>query len=311
MINLRSVDLNLLTVFEAVYEERSQIRAAQRLGMTQPAISNALSRLKHLMNDRLFQGRSKGLTATPRADALYHQVHQALNMVREEITGKERFDPGISRRCFTLAISFGGGAGFGARFFSRIHREAPNVRLIIRSIDPEEEIPDLLREHRVDIAIHHILPEDPMLEQHAFYHHELVLMARNDHPRIKGGCCMEALKNEYFVRVHDNHAIPTAEETSSLVGLMKKRTLMEVPNAMVLPVVVSQTDLIAITTRLLAESTPPDSHILYIPFEDKSISTMSHLVWHRSQNADPAHQWLRSVIMENSNLEDLHHMGAL
>ncbi|MEY2699361.1 MAG: hypothetical protein RIQ52_116 [Pseudomonadota bacterium] len=302
MINLRSVDLNLLTVFEAVYEERSQIRAAQRLGMTQPAISNALSRLKYLINDPLFLGRSKGLSPTPRADNLYVQIHQALNIIREQITGREGFDPAESHRCFTLAISFGGGAGFGARFFSRIHREAPGVRLIIRSIDPEEEIPDLLREHRLDLAIHHALPEDPMLEQHAFYRHDLVLLARRDHPRIREACSLQALENEHFIRVHDNHALPDSDNVSPLVSLVKARTLMEVPNAMVLPAVVSQTDLIAITTQLLVDSSPRNSEISYIPLEDRSISTLSYLIWHRSQNTNPAHGWLRQLIMENSNI---------
>lgn len=82
-MNLRGIDLNLLTVFEAVYEERSQVKASERLGMTQPAVSNALARLRHVLADPLFRGRTRGLAPTPRADQAYQEIHQALNGIRK------------------------------------------------------------------------------------------------------------------------------------------------------------------------------------------------------------------------------------
>ena len=123
MVNLRGIDLNLLTVFEAVYEERSQSRAADRLGLTQPAVSNALRRLRHRVGDPLFHGRAKGLATTAKADDLYRGIHRALDAIRTELGAARPFDPAASRRTFVIAIGFGGGALLGLRIFRAAARD--------------------------------------------------------------------------------------------------------------------------------------------------------------------------------------------
>ena len=92
-MNLRGIDLNLLTVFEAVYEEGNQARAADRLAMTQPAVSSAMSRLSDVVTEDLFVPGSRGVTATPAADRLYTHVHPALDRVRDGIRHELEFDP--------------------------------------------------------------------------------------------------------------------------------------------------------------------------------------------------------------------------
>src|SRR5512135_1596806 len=104
MLNLRSVDLNLLPVFEAAYEERSLSRAAERLAMTQSAVSHALTRLRALFRDPLFVRQSRGVMPTPEADRLYAGVREALASVRDAVAERRRFDPRISERRFVVAI---------------------------------------------------------------------------------------------------------------------------------------------------------------------------------------------------------------
>jgi DNA-binding transcriptional LysR family regulator len=198
-INLRSVDLNLLTVFEAVYEEQSQVKAAERLGMTQPAISHALGRLRHLVGDRLFQGRAKGLTPTGQADDFYRRVHQALELIRAELAERSIFDPATSQRTFVVALDYGGGALLGVKLFQRISALAPHIRLVLRSIDPGEEIPGLLREHRVDLAFNASRFKDDVLEQPMTWKTRLRVVVRKDHPRIKANPTMDELLAERMV----------------------------------------------------------------------------------------------------------------
>ena len=102
--NIRSVDLNLLPVFEAVYEERSLSRAAVRLAMTQSAISHALNRLRAVFRDELFVRQSRGVTPTPAAGRIYPKVREALTSVRESVTDTRTFDPKTSERRFVMSI---------------------------------------------------------------------------------------------------------------------------------------------------------------------------------------------------------------
>ncbi|QFY41569.1 LysR family transcriptional regulator [Candidatus Methylospira mobilis] len=108
-MNLRGIDLNLLTIFEATFEECNQTKTCDRLGMTQSAISNALNRLKQITNDPLFTVRGKGLRPTARAIELYDQVHSALELVRSGLKDVLDFTPQESTRMFSLATSFGDG----------------------------------------------------------------------------------------------------------------------------------------------------------------------------------------------------------
>src|SRR6266480_7257595 len=102
MFNIRSVDLNLLPVFEAVYEERSLSRAARRLAMTQSAVSHAVTRLRVLFHDELFIRHSRGVVPTSGADIVYAKARGALAAVRDAVTELRGFDPSTSTRNFVL-----------------------------------------------------------------------------------------------------------------------------------------------------------------------------------------------------------------
>src|SRR5262245_12296065 len=104
MLNLRSVDLNLLPVFEAAYEEKSLSKAATRLAMTQPAVSHALARLRVAFRDELFVRHSRGVTPTPAADLIYARLGDALGQVRAAVVESRGFEPTTSERRFTIAI---------------------------------------------------------------------------------------------------------------------------------------------------------------------------------------------------------------
>lgn len=295
MVNLRGIDLNLLTIFEVVYEERSQVRAADRLGMTQPAVSNALSRLRHLVGDRLFQGRAKGLVTTAKADDLYSSIHAALDVIRNELGARETFDPATSRRTFVVAIGFGGGALIGLRLFRRLRALAPHIRLVIRVIDPHEEIAGLLREQRLDLALHHARLDDALLEQTRFMTFQAVVMARDGHPRIASAMTSrERLLEEEFVAVHDHaHGLGQNPEMRPILDMLRDRVALEVPNSLLQPLVVSQTDLLAITFRQMAALTVNTYSVKFYTAPFPIPEASNYLIWHPSRRNDQAHRWFR------------------
>jgi len=296
MINLRSIDLNLLTVFEAVYEEKSQVKAAERLGMTQSAISLALGRLRYLVDDRLFQGRSKGLTPTVKADDLYLRIHQALNLIRDELSNKGAFEPATSQRTFVLALAYGGGGLFGPRLNALIQSKAPNIRLVIRTIDPVAELPSLLREHRVDLAIHHVPLVDQQLEQPIYDENQWVLIARGDHPSIQQDPSLDTLLAEQFVTAFDLLTHASEGTLGHMLEGVRERTKLEVPNALLLPHVVIQSDLLALVPEEMAarfiEIYPIQQFRLPVPVPP----IRTHMIWHRSMTSDLGHRWFREQL---------------
>jgi len=315
-INLRSIDLNLLTVFEAVYEEQSQVKAAERLGMTQPAISHALGRLRHLMGDRLFQGRAKGLTPTGQADDFYRRIHQALELIRAELSERSTFDPATSQRTFVVALDYGGGALLGVKLFERISALAPHIRLVLRSIDPGEEIPGLLREHRVDLAFNASRFKDDVLEQTMTWKTQLRVVARDNHPRIKAAPTMDELLAERLVVANVSTIWTDDAVLNEFLSRVYRQPAMEVPNAMLLPLVLESSDLITVTTALLAETMREHYGVKHFPVPAPLGTALLHgyMIWHRSMTADPAHRWLReqfqavTELMMESSLQD--HLGG-
>jgi DNA-binding transcriptional LysR family regulator len=296
-INLRGVDLNLLTVFEAVYEERSQSKAGERLGMSQPAISHALGRLRYQVNDPLFQGRTKGLVPTSKADDLYDQIHHALDVIRGEFSGKFRFDPKTAQRTFNVSLTYGGGHSFVPALYQRIQEQAPNARLVVRMIDPPNEIPELLREQRLDLALHPARFDDASLEQVIYAEDSLVLIARPEHPRIQSKPDLESLLREQFVMVYDLLTKFDDSSVSNLFESARQRTALEVPHALLLPHVVTLTDLVSIVVKSMAESFVAAFNLRHYPLPLTLPKNRSYMIWHQVMAQDPGHLWLREQLM--------------
>ena len=299
-INLRSVDLNLLTIFEAVYQERSQIRASERLGMTQPAISHAMGRLRHLVDDPLFVVRGRILSPTPRGEEFYIRVHEALELVRDELQRKSELDLENSQRTFVISISHGAGTVSGPHFLNAFRQAAPLARLVIRHVDPEEEIPQMLRDQRLDLAYHHFRLDDPMLEHVPANAHEIVMVVSKCHPRISESPTLEDFMNERFVMVHEP-LIRVENDSIDLERFLNQlavRTALEVPLANQIPHYVESSDLVGITSKKLAAWMTQhfDIRVVALPIPVPPIAT--YLVWHREREQDATHRWFRETFLQ-------------
>src|SRR6185295_5733090 len=127
MVNLRGVDLNLLPVFEAAYEERNLSRAARRLSMTQSAVSHSMTRLRSVFRDELFIRKTKGVEPTRVADVIYGRLRGAMGAVRDAVSETRVFDPAISERNFFIGISHPLGPMIAVRLYERLGSMAPNT----------------------------------------------------------------------------------------------------------------------------------------------------------------------------------------
>lgn len=289
---LRGVDLNLLTVFDAVMQEQNITRAAHNLGMSQPAVSNAVARLKVMFNDELFMRQGRGIQPTQRARQLFGPVRQALQLIRNELPSSV-FQPESSTRLFKLAICSPCDMRFAPRIMANINEQAPSVQLHL-----DAEFDRLLSErmrYQSDFVIDYARFDDQGFSSTEIFKDELVVIASKTHPRIQGGVSAEQLINEKHAklsRVHGQRSFSeqayrefdcqAAYEGSSLSNLLY---------------VVSQSELITIAPRWMAENAVNSSQlqILDLPFENKEIS--GYLSWHESSEKDKGHIWLRDQLM--------------
>lgn len=288
----KKFDLNLLNVFEAVYELRNQSRAADRLFMTQPAVSLAMSRLRSLMGDRLFLPGQGGLIPTKKADALYQRCHLALDGIRKEIFEADNFDPETTFRTFSIAVSFSGGVIYAPRLRQLLKTKAPNARLVARSFDPDSLIPDALHEHAVDVAIHYGTFDDTRLKQEAYEDDQLVLVAAKNHPRLQTNPQVEDCIREEFVSYHRFLDKTFDSAQGEFFDIVNSLTVLEVPNPLVVMHAVSDSELLAITNRRMAEATKEKYQLNVFRIPEKVASLRAYLIWSKSIGHDPGHRWL-------------------
>ena len=290
---LRGVDLNLLTVFDAVMQEQNITRAAHNLGMSQPAVSNAVARLKVMFNDELFMRQGRGIQPTQRARQLFGPIRQALQLIRNELPSSV-FQPESSTRLFKLAICSPCDMRFAPRIMASINEQAPSVQL---HLDAEFDrlLSERMRYQEIDFVIDYARFDDQGFSSTEIFKDELVVIASKTHPRVQGGVSAEQLINEKHAklsRVHGQRSFSeqayreldcqAAYEGSSLSNLLY---------------VVSQSELVTIAPRWMAENAVNSDQlqILDFPFENKEIS--GYLSWHESSEKDKGHIWLRDQLM--------------
>ena len=296
MLNLRSVDLNLLPVFEAVYEERSLSRAAVRLAMTQSAVSHALVRLRALFRDELFIRQARGVLPTPAADSLYAKVRAALRATREAVMEMRGFDPKTSERKFFVAIPHPLGPMIAVRLREQLARLAPKVEVAFSTRSRPVELERGLREGRIDAAVDWLVPAAAQFRELALFDDGLVAVARKGHPAFRGRGAKTRLSDYEFVvlrpRVEGEHPLPGIREWQRLnlkIGL-------EVSEIIEIFMVASQSDLCGLVPRTMEKTARDLLGLKALPGSPKSASVPIKLVWHASRDADPAHRFLREQL---------------
>ena len=296
-LNLRGVDLNLLPVFEAAYEERSLSLAARRLAMTQPAVSHALARLRQVFRDELFVRHSRGMTPTAAADAIYARLRGALDTVREVVNEASDFDPAVSLRRFFLSIPHPMGPTIALKLIERLATIAPHIKLEFSTRSRPVSQEKSLREGRVDLAIDWLLPEDVQFHTDVLFDDRLVAIARVDHPVFSGVLSLDSLRAGSFVMLRRRTTdIERIRPYQSWLALNLK-TVLEVSELLEILLVVCQSDLFGVMMESMANATKESLkvRVLTIPrWETEPIPV--RMIWHPRRDADPAHLFLRTQL---------------
>jgi len=292
-MNWRAFDLNLLVVFDGLLREGSVTRAGKRLGMSQPALSHALNRLRYLLKDQLFIRTPKGMVPTPRAEQLALPLRQALTQM-EQALEPETFVAARANRRFSVAVNNYAAIVLTAPLVAAVSATAPLVQLDLRP-SGTLDVFDRLDSGELDLGIDTFGPVGERFGSATLLEDRFVAVMRRGHPAARG-----KLSPETFGALAHLEISSSGDDTGfidrSLVSRgAQRRVAVRLPYLSA-EVVLGQSNLVATLSRRIAEAMVRGGglQIRELPFTSPTIRTS--MVWHRRLEDSTAHRWLRDVI---------------
>lgn len=298
MVNPRTFDLNLLRVFEALTLDRSVSLAAAKLGMTQPAVSNALNRLRVHFDDPLFVRTRHGMTPTPKAALIAESFHQGLTSIRAGFSAATEFDPAISDRRFNLLMTDVGEIAFLPYVLAFIARSAPGIDITVLQADVET-YEDLLESGMADLAIGRIKLGEKLCSELIHSSPFVVLAARaNRYLNWAHGAPSISLERfveapHLMIRSRGASGRPLAQALGPQWNRL--RIALALPHTTALPLIIEGTDMIATVPRIVAEKFVKNEALCFAETPFPIEQNFVYQWWHRRNSTDAANRWLRGV----------------
>jgi len=298
MRNITQIDLNLLVVFERVFSEGGVSPAARALNLSQPTISHALTRLRHLLGDQLYIRSGNRLVPTPVARRLIGPVRAALEGLNHALLTVGQFDPATSTRHFVIGLRHFSEAPNYPALAARVAHDAPDVRLSSRHFNRRTMVDDLLRGN-LDLAFDLRRPSDPDLRSILIERDRLVVVARPGHPAISGSIDLETYTRSEHVVATPRAGGPNIEDLALARLGFRRNVVMRCQHAWTAWQLVARSDMICTLPRSYASAMSEGSanQLVALPFEIEP--NEQFLYWHAAADGDPGLIWLRDLILEN------------
>ncbi len=290
-------DLNLMPVFLALMDERNVTRAAERLGMTQPALSNALGRLRDVLQDPLFVRERYGMRPTQIAEELAPVVRNALAALDDAIVGQQEFDPVRATRQFTIAPNSYVEFVLMPIVVERLRERAPGIKLRLTPFG-NELVDTGAVSGATEMVIGRVVdPPDNMVVQHLM-DDSLACVVRSDHPDIG-----DTLSPEQYEAMKHVNVLPPGRMRAGLFQALQQRGLkrdvaVSVTHFLAVPEMIAVSDYCSILPRLICKQLSRDTRLKVLPPPVDLGTFPVELAWHVRYRSDPAHRWLRSLISD-------------
>ena len=319
-MSIGRADLNLLKVFDAVYEDRNLVVAGRRLNLSQSAVSHALGRLRGLVGDELFVRTGKGLVPTGRAAAMAPELRDSLRRI-EAALGVESFVPGDSARRFVIAANDHVTVVIVAPLVRRLQAEAPGVELVVRP-STRLDLAEQIDVGRIDLAVGIFSQVPPRLNSRTLVSQDESIVMRKDHPAAKRRLVLAELARHPLVTISvggqeegavdgfilerglarqsemfDRHALEEA------LGERKARPRLRVtvPHSLAIPALLRDSDMLSIVPTSLARALTRSGELVMRPRPYPAAAAVTRAVWHRRNDHDAGHAWLRERVAEAAN----------
>lgn len=291
-----NLDLNLLVVFDAIARDRNITAAGRRVGLSQPAMSSALSRLRRTFDDPLFVRTGGSMQPTPYAQLLIPPIQRACELIASSLEVQSKFEPAQANCTFNFYMTDIGEALFLPRLLGALVERAPNARVKVLRI-PEHGEQAAMAAGEVDLAVGFFPDLRAGFFQQRLYVDEFVGLLRADHPRAKGALSIKALTEM-------RHAVITTAGTGHAAAVEREvqkhrlQVALTIPHFMAVPDIIGKTDYMVIVPRRLAQILSHHEGIktVELPIRMPSFEIKQH--WHERYHQDPSNRWLRALIAE-------------
>ena len=291
-MKISSFDLNLFVILNAIYTEGSLTKAAQVVGITQPAVSNALSRLRVKFNDELFVRTGSGMVPTQKTENMISDVQNALSLIQQSVNEPDKFNPPLSKRNFKLSLGDISEGRVLPYIMKELYENAPNISLGSCSYKRNDQV-HALATNNLDFVVDPVIPSSNEINSLKVFEDDFVAIHRDGHDisKIKN-ITIEDIVNEKHIHVSrrkmGGHLIDIELDK---IGL-KRNVALRCQHFLIAPPIIKSTDLILMATRSFAKRN--NLSFVEIPIEIPSMEYF--LIWHKSDEGDGGHIWMKDLI---------------
>ncbi|HEX7885061.1 MAG TPA: LysR family transcriptional regulator [Phenylobacterium sp.] len=298
-MHISRVDLNLLVVFETIYTEEGISKAAERLHLTQPAVSHALSRLRDLLEDPLFERQGYKMVPTPLARRLIEPLRQSLTQIGSLLNDAQVFDPATAQRNYVIGLRDFMESTAIPPMLEALSIESPRVSLATARVD-RRKMESELASGALDCAVDMLLPVSEQVKFARVHADTMAVVARAGHPAIVGGRLdLDGYLAHGHVLVSSRRSGPGFEDLELQRMGLQRRVALRCQFHFAACRTVSQTDLLLTMPQSYAKMANQQFGNQVLPFPATLPPYDAYMYWHASMDNDPANRWLRELMLRS------------
>jgi len=294
-MNISNFDLNLLRAFDVLMQERNVSNAAKRMHLSQPAMSNTLSRLRDLLDDPVLVRTSQGMQPTPKSKSLEKSIRAALQIIDQSLSAEPDFNLTTSEQVFHIATTDYAELVLIPKLLNHLAQISPGIRLEIHSLGPD--IPESeLEKGAFDFALGRFTEVPKRLRSEFWLSEKLVCLVRKNHSFLKGEISLEQFLTVPQIWVSGGQRTGVVDQWLKENNL-KRNVTHSTPSFLIAPSVVAQTDMLVVTPLSVAEHFTDKLPVKIIPLPMKLAPFDLHTLWHPFHAGTPAHTWFREQLL--------------
>ena len=293
-MKISSFDLNLFVILNAIYTEGSLTKAAEVVGITQPAVSNALSRLRERFDDDLFVRTGTGMVPTQKTENIISDIQSALSLMQQSVNQPNSFDPAITERNFKLSLGDITEGRVLPYMMKEIYKNAPNISVGSYNYRRIDQV-HALATNNLDFVVDPVIPDSDEINSYKVFQDYFVVIHREGHPiqKIKN-LTVDHLLSQKFINVSNRrkglHMVDLELEKTG----HRRDIALRCQHFLIAPEIIRETDAVIMATHSFAKSN--DLPFVEIPQE---LPPMEYfLSWHKNDEGDGGHEWMKDLIIK-------------
>ena len=293
-MKISSFDLNLFVILNAIYTEGSLTKAAEVVGITQPAVSNALSRLREKFDDDLFVRTGTGMVPTQKTENIISDIQSALSLMQQSVNQPNSFDPAITERNFKLSLGDITEGRVLPYMMKEIYKNAPNISVGSYNYRRIDQV-HALATNNLDFVVDPVIPDSDEINSYKVFQDYFVVIHREGQPNQKiKNLTVDDLLSQKFINVSNRrkglHMVDLELEKTG----HRRDIALRCQHFLIAPEIIRETDAVIMATHSFAKSN--DLPFVEIPQE---LPPMEYfLSWHKSDEGDGGHEWMKDLIIK-------------